>query len=435
MEKSPNEEHFSVSVSSEPECRKLISIEVAPERFRNERERVLRGMLKTVSVPGFRKGKVPADIVRQRYAEEIKAEALRAMLPLAYGHAVTAEKLRPIGEPVFRDIEAREDRPVTFRVEVEVAPDISLDRYRGIAPDEEPVEVGEEEIDAVMENLRKREAEYVVVDRPAVTGDVVVLDYAPVRLDGSVNEKKRVTDYPVELGSGQLFPAFEEAVAGTAAGATARVDIAYPADYRPERLAGRTVTYEFTVKEIKEQRLDPLDDAFAAKIDDSFETLDDLRRDLAKRLRAEKEKEARSKRENAAIDRLIDENPFEIPRSMFERFTNELREDGERRRASMGLPPEEDAEKRAEMEKAIESVALRSIKRYFIIEHIADAEGIAIDDDAVRAEIERIAGEAGRPAEAVESYFAPGSEHRSKLKDTLRERRVLEIVLGESAGA
>ncbi len=435
MENNLNEKHFNVSVSEEPECRRIISIEVAPERFRDERERVLKGMMKTVAMPGFRKGKAPPNIVRRKFSDEIKAEALKAMLPLAYGHAVTAEKLQPIGEPVFRDIEAPENQPVTFRVEVEVVPDISMARYRGVAVDKETVEVGGEEIDDVLENLRKREAEYIAVDRPAVTGDVVVLDYVPVKLDGTVNEKKRVSDYPVQLGAGQLFPAFEKAVAGTAAGATARVDITYTEDYKPASLAGRTVTYEFTVKEVKERRLHALDDAFAAKIDASFKTLDDLREDLAKRLRVEKEKEERKKREDAAIDLLIDENQFEVPRSMFERFKNEFQADGERRREALGMVPEEDAEKQKEIEKTIETVALRSIKRYFIIEHIADVEGIKIGDEELRAEMERISKETGRPLEEVEAFFSSKSEHRSKLKDTLRERRVFEIVMGESDSA
>ena len=435
MENNLNEKYFNISVSEEPECRRIISIEVAPERFHDERERVLGGMLKTVALPGFRKGKVPVDIARQRFSDEIKAEALKSILPVAYGHAVTAEKLQPIGEPVFSDIRARENEPVTFRVEVEVVPDITLDGYRGITVEDEKVEVNGEEIDSVLENLQKREAEYVDVDRPAVTGDVVVIDYAPVKLDGTVNGKKRITDYPIQLGAGQLFPAFEEAVAGTAAGATARVDITYPEDFQPERLAGRTMTYEFAVKEVKERRLHALDDAFAAKIDASFKTIADLREDLAKRYLAEKEKEARKKREEAAIDRIIEENPFEVPRSMLERFRNELWADGERRREAMGMAPEEDADKRKEIEEAIEKVARRSIKRYFLIEHIADKEGIKIGDEELHAEIERIARETERPAGEVEAFFAPKSEHRSKLEDALRERRVFEIILGGSGSA
>ena len=181
MENNLNEEQFAVSVSAEPECRRIISIEVAPERFRDERERVLKEMLGSVSVHGFRKGKVPVDIVRQRYSDEIKAEALRSILPIAYGHAVTAEKLQPFGDPVFSEIRAEENEPLTFQVEVEVVPDISLTEYRGIPVEAEKVDVGTEEIDAVLENLQKREADYVIVDRPAVTNDVVLLDYAPVK--------------------------------------------------------------------------------------------------------------------------------------------------------------------------------------------------------------------------------------------------------------
>ncbi len=425
-----SENHIDVTVSDEPECRKILAIEIAPERFRDERERVLRSMLKKVALPGFRKGKVPENIVRRQFSEEIRAEALKSILPLAYGHAVNAEKLQPIGEPVFSDISAIGDRPLTFRVEIEVAPVITLDEYRGIAVDEEDVIIDDDEINKILADFQEREADYVTVDRPAVTSDVVLLDYAPVKKDGTVNTKKRVSDYPVQLGSGHLIPAFEKAVIGTIAGATARATIDYPNDFEPARLAGKTVTYEFTLKEVKEKRLPPLDDEFAAKVEKSCATIGELRDWIAGQLRTEKEKEVRRKREEAAIDILIERNPFEVPRSMLEKFKNELNADNERRRKALGVEPEWDAAKKKEIDETIEKIALRSIKRYFLMEHIAEKEKLEIGDEDVRRELERIAEESGKRIEEVEKVFSPRSDHLGKLKDNLRQQKVFEIILG-----
>lgn len=432
MENMINEEHIEVTVSDEPECRKILTIEIAPERYHDERERVLRSMLKRVTLPGFRKGKIPADIVRRQFSGEIRAEALKSILPLAYGHAVTAEKLQPIGEPVFSDISAAEDKPLTFRVEIEVAPVITLDEYRGLEVDREEVTLEDDEIDRILADFQEREADYVTVDRPAVTSDLVLLDYAPVKKDGTVNEKKRVSGYPVQLGSGHLIPAFEKAVIGTAAGATARAVIDYPDDFETARLAGKTVTYEFTITEVKEKRLPPLDDEFAAKVEKSCTTIGELRDWVAGRLRSEKEREIRRKREEAAIDILIERYPFEVPRSMVEKFKNELHADNERRRTALGMEPEGDAAKKMEIDETIEKIALRSIKRYFVIEHIAEKEKIEIGDADVRGELERIAEESGKPFEEVEKVFSPRSDHLEKLKDNLRRQKVFEIILGEA---
>jgi trigger factor len=432
MERKIEEHEINATVNEEADCRRVITVEIVRERFTDEQERVLGGMLKKVALPGFRKGKVPPEIVRRRFAEEIRGEALKAILPLAYGHVVTNEKLEPIGDPVFSDVSTETDEPLTFTIEVEVMPEIDIESYRDMKLPLEKMEVGDEEIDQVLGNLQERNAEFEPVERPAVTGDLVVIDYVPVRLDGTVDEKQRVENFPVELGSGQLFPAFEQAIAGKSKGGTARVEIEYPEDFKPEHMAGKKNTYEFTIKDIREKHLPPLDDEFAQKMGPNLKSISDLKEDVKKRLEGEKLREAQRKREETAIDQLIERYPFEVPRSMYERFKQELHEEDKRRRESMGVGPEEDDEKKKQLDEFLGQVARRNIKRYFIIDYIASKEGFEIPDDEIEAETERIATESNRPLEEVKKYFQRGTEQFSNLKGRLRERKVFSVMLGSA---
>lgn len=421
---------INVDLTRGEDCRRTVSIEVPPARLEREKKKVLREIAREVSIPGFRKGKAPEDIVSKRYAGEIHSEAIKSLLPDAWAEALSMKELSPIGDPVFREVEAGEGKPVSFCVDFEVEPEIELSSYKGIDVPAGEVSVEDEDVEKVLENLREREAEFEPVDRESSPGDVVVLDYLPVDEDGEPDESKKVTDYPVQLGSGQLFESFEREVAGKGPGETGRTSIEYPEDYSPEHLAGKRVEYIFTVKEVRERKVPALDDAFAGKVEERFDSLEDLREDIRSRLLEEKRGEAERRREEEAIDRIIDKNPFEVPRSMIERYRAELMKEDERRRSMAGVGPEEDEEKKRQMDEFFEKVSRRAIKRFFVIDRISSAEDLRVGDDELKKEMERLAEGSGRPFEEVEKYFAQGSDQRRNLRNRLRERKVFDLVLG-----
>jgi trigger factor len=428
------EGEISSVISEEKACQRVVSVEVSAERFRDEKAKVLKEMAKEVSLPGFRKGKVPIEVVERHFADEIRAEAIKSILPRAFDHVVADRQLEPVADPEFRDIKSDEDKPLTFTVCVEVLPKMNIE-YRGVAPAPEEVSVTEEEVEEVVKSLLDRAADFVKVERPSALGDVVTLDFAPVAKDGTVNEKRRVTNYPVQLGAGQIFPAFEEAVTGKAAGDKGRVEVDYPADYKPERLAGKKINYDYAVVDVREKQIPPLDDEFAAKMDANLKTVTALRDDIRMRLMEEKRKEERRHREERAIDVIIERSPFEVPQSMRERFKKELYREDERRRASAGVGPEADEEKRARMEELFDRIALRNIKRYFIMDYVAEKEGVTVSDEEVERELQAIAEASGRPFEEVRKLVARDGEKLGNLKNRLRERKIFEIILGGSSEA
>jgi trigger factor len=296
----------------------------------------------------------------------------------------------------------------------------------------EEIAIADEEVNEVVKNLQERSADFLKVDRAAASGDVVTLDFTPIEDGGTVDVKNRVTNYPVQLGTGQIFPAFEEAVTGKRVGESGKVEIDYPKDYKPERLAGKKIEYEFTVNDVREKLVPVLDDAFASKIESRFKTLGELREDVRLRLVEEKEREARRQREERAVDIIIDRNPFDIPKSMHERFKKELRSEDERRREMAGVGKETSAEKQTQIDELFDRVALRNIKRYFVMERIAEKEGIDVSEADVDRELQQIAEENGRQAEDIKKLIMKDRDRIGSLKNRLREKKIFNIILGAS---
>jgi trigger factor len=430
MDRKFLEGEINVRVPEDKSCQRIISVEIAPERFRGEKDRVLKEMVKEVAIPGFRKGKVPADVVERRFADEIRAEAIRSILPQAYEHVVAEHNLEPVADPEFRDVKVTDGSPLSFTLCVEVFPRFEIESYREIKLEREAVTVTDEDVEEVLKNLQERSADFLKVDRPAAMGDVVTLDFTPIASDGTVDVKSRVSNYPVQLGTGQIFPAFEEAVTGRRLGESGKVKVDYPKDYKPERLAGMTIEYEFSVKDVREKKIPPMDDAFAAKVDGRFKTLAELREDIRVRLVEEKEKEARRRVEEGAIDLIIERNPFDIPKSMQERFKKELQSEDAHRREMAGVGKEQDEEKRKQIDEFFDRIALRNIKRYFVMERIAEKEGVDVSEAEVERELQEIADENGRPVEDIKKLFMKDHDRIANLKSRLRERKIFEIILG-----
>ena len=416
-----NEEQIRVDVKKEDNCRRILSVEVDRDEYDREKDKVTSSFSKEVELPGFRKGKVPANIVSERFQDEIKAETLKSLLPRVYSWAVSSENLQPIGDPTFSDIQDEEGRPLTFNVELEVAPEVDISDYRGVEVPEEKIEIEDEEIEQVLKNMQDRFAEYREVDRGGVSGDVVEIDYVMLDDNGEEIEERRVEDYPIQLGTGQILSDIEEGIIGLEPGRTREIEVDYPEDYKPEEFAGRKITYRCTVKKVKEKQVLPLDDEFASKIDEKFNSMEELREDIREKLIEQKKSQAEEKRREQAMDRLIDENPFEIPRSMVDSYKNILKQNAEKR----GQKVEGE-----EIEKQLDDFSLRSIKRYYIIDYIAGQEEVDVSDEEVEEEIASIS--AGRPdsEQDMSEIFKKGSEPYKNLKARIFEDKVFEIILG-----
>jgi trigger factor len=416
------DDQIRVDVKKEDNCRRVLSVEVDRDKYDHERDRVVESMSREIEVPGFRKGKVPASIVNDRFPEEIRAETLKSLLPQAYSWAVTSEKLQPIGDPTFSDIRDEEGEPLAFNIELEVAPEVEISGYRNVDVPEEDIEIEDEEVENVLTNMQDRFAEFREVERGGVKGDLVEIDYVMLDESGEEIEERKVEDYPVQLGTEQILTEIEEGITGVEPGRTVEIEVDYPENYKPEELAGRQIKYRCTVKRVKEKEILPLDDEFASKIDEKFDSMEELRKDIRERLLEQKKSQAENRRRELAIDRLIEANQFDIPRSMIESYKNILKENARKRGQNV---------EGEEVEKELDDFSLRSIRRYYIIEYIANEEDVEVTDSEIEEEVASLAAARPESDEDMSEIFRKGSEPYKNLKAKIYEDRVFDIILGD----
>jgi trigger factor len=388
---------MKTTVTELPESRVRVEAEVPPEEVEREIAKTARQLGREMRIPGFRKGKVPPQVVVRRIGREaVLDETVRDAIGRWYADAIGEANIAPIGDPDLNlgDL-PDEGQPLTFTVEIGVRPEAQLGTYKGVEVGRREPEVGDEAVQAEVDALRERAARLETVEREAGTGDFVVMDYVGT-IDGEPFEGGAGRDQMIELGSGRLIPGFEEQLEGAAAGEERTVKVTFPEEYGATHLAGKDAEFAVTVNEIKEKRLPELDDDFA--VDQAgFDSLDELREDIrSKLLEADQRRIDQAFRE-AVVDAVVAEATVEVPdtlvgaraRELWERMLHSLAHQGISREAYLGIAgkPEEELLEEAKPE------AERALRREAVIAAIVEAEAIEPADgdilDALQASAAR----------------------------------------------
>jgi len=424
---------LKTTVTELPDSRVRVEAAVPPEQLEQGMERAARDLANEMRLPGFRKGKVPAQLVIQRVGREAVAEqALRSSLPGWYEEALRDANVRPIGEPKL-DV-ANLPGPgeeLTFSVEIGVRPAATLGDYRGLEVGRAEPEVPEEAIQAELDRLREGFASLVPVDRPAAQGDLVSLDYKGT-VDGEPFEGGEGRDQLVELGSQTLVEGFEEALVGAAAGDERRIDVTFPEDYRAEHLAGKDASFEVTVKEVREKELPELNDEFAAEASE-FDTLAELREEIAARVREALERRAEESFREAAVDAAVDAATVQIPEPIakaraedsLDRFLHNLSHQGVDPEAFMNV--QEGG--RDGMLAGVMEDAERSLRREATLAAVAEAEAIEPTDEELLEALGPGEG-ANDPKRLLDRLRQSGRDEL--LREEVRLRKAADVIV-ESA--
>ena len=414
---------FTVRIASPNTCKRVLSIEIPNEEVEREEAHVLSHLRKDLKVPGFRKGKVPEKFVRKNYAEVIHGDAVRNLLPAVYEDAIVREGLNPVSEPKFENLKAEPGKPVTVDVTVEVRPDIEIKKYNGVKVKVEKREIGESAVQETLDHLRERMATYHVVDRAVREGDFVLIDYAPVGDDGEIDASRLTRNYPADLSGGSILEEFREGLIGMAIKDEKDIQVTYPDDFPDKDVAGASKMFRVTLKEVKEKRLPELDDNFATQVSEKYPNLQSLTARIKDDLVAEEERRQQHEAEEQIIDKLIEANSFDVPEAMVNNYLASVLEEDRRRRPQV---PDEAARER-EVREHFHDAAVRTIKKYLILEAIKQQEKIELQDTEVEARIEELAtGGSGKPEE-VRQYFAH-PERRRNLENDLLDKKVLEYL-------
>ena len=371
-------------VSELPESRVRVEVGVPADDVERRLERAARSLAREMRVPGFRKGKVPPSMVLQRVGRQaVLEQALRDALPEWYERALLETGIAPVGDPKLDvpDLPG-EGEELEFSIEVAVRPKARLGDYRGLEVGRAEPEVPHEAVQAELDRLRDGFASLSAVERPAAEGDLVLLDYDGT-VDGEPFEGSTARDLMVEVGRETLVPEFDRALTGASAGDEVTVEVEFPADHDEERLAGKRADFAVRVKEVREKDLPDLDDDFAAEASE-FETLDELREEIASRIRAALERRADAEFRGAAVDAVAERAEVELPKEVVHARAHEMWERLERSLAERGVTPEAYARMqgkgRHELIEGLEPDAERALRREAVLEAVAEAEGVEVSD-------------------------------------------------------
>lgn len=379
-------------------------IEVDAKSFDEAVNRVYLKQRKRISIPGFRKGKAPRNMLEAMYGANLFYEdAIKDIYPAAYEEAIAQEKLKPAAYPQIEIVEVGKEG-FTFKAIVTLKPDVKLGEYKGLTAPKEKVSVTDADIDAEMAPYIQRATRLTAVKRKAKKGDTAVIDFEGFD-NGVPFEGGKGEGYSLELGSGTFIPGFEDGVVGMKAGEEKELDITFPEDYSPD-LAGNPVVFKVKVQEVKEPVKPELDDEFAKDVSE-FETLADFRADLKKKITERREKQVDTEYERAITDQLIDNLEVDLPQAIVDQQTDRMMDDYRMRVESQGIPFDQYMSMMGMNPQMLRQEAAVGARRRVLnelaLEAVAKAEKLKISAAEKKAEYERLAKEYNMEVEQIKA--------------------------------
>ncbi len=402
-----------------------ITVEVPAEELDKAIEKAYLKQRKNISVPGFRKGKVPRQMIEKMYGVEIFYEdAANALIPDAYANAYDECGLDIVSQPSIDVVQLEKGKTFIFTAEVAVKPEVTLGEYKGLKVDKISNRVTAKEVDAKLEEEQKKNARTVVVtDRAVQDGDEVVLDFEGF-VDGVAFEGGKGENYPLTIGSGSFIPGFEEQLVGVEAEKEVEVNVTFPEEYHSEDLAGKAAIFKCTVHEIKAKELPELDDEFAAEVSE-FDTLEEYKADIKTKIKDEKTAEGKRKQEDQAVEQAVANASMEIPQAMIDTQVNQMVQDFAQRIQSQGLTMEQyfqftgmTADK---MMEEMKPQAVKRIETRLVLEAIAKAENIEITDEKLDEEFAKMAELYKMEVDKIKEYMGEYEKKQMKADMAVQE--------------
>ncbi len=430
----PAQLEVQTEVTDLPESKVKIAATVPAGELEKRLQAAARTFASEMKLPGFRKGKVPPQLVLQRIGREaVMEEALREGLPEWYERAMIDSGVTPVGDPKL-DMPDPPDEgdPLEFTIEVGVRPLAKLGPYKGLEVGKLDPEVPAEAIDAEIEQMREGFAGLETVDRQSGDGDFILIDYAG-SIDGEPFEGGAATDFLLELGSETLIEGFNEGLTGAAAGETRAVEVTFPDEYHAEHLSGKRANFEIEVKEVREKSLPDLDDDFAADNSD-FDTLDELRADIESRLLHAAEHRVEHQFRDAALAAAVDAAQIEIPEEIAQARAVEIWERVERSLQSRGMDPamylQIQGKDRDEAITDARGDAEAGLKREAVLAAVAEAEGLEATEEDLLEALAPPAGEKGKPEKLLKRLRAEGRD--VLLAEEVVMRKAADLIVEEA---
>lgn len=408
-----------------------LTIEVSADDLEKALQNAYTKQRKKINLPGFRKGKVPRQMIEKMYGPEIfYDDAANELIPKAYSDAYDESGLEIVSQPEIDVVQIEKGKPFIFTAEVAVKPAVTLGQYKGLEVDKISSRVTQKEIDArVQEEAEKNARTVTVEDRPVQDKDEVILDFEGF-VDGETFEGGKGENYPLTIGSGSFIPGFEEQLIGAEAEKEVEVKVTFPEDYHAENLKGRDAVFKCTIHEIKAKELPEIDDEFAAEVSE-FDTLEEYKADVKAKIKEQKQAEGKEKQEDQAVEQAVANASMEIPDAMVETQVRQMADDFAQRIQAQGMSMEQyfqftgmTAEK---MREELRPQALKRIETRLVLEAVVEAESIEVSDEKLDEEIQKMAERYRMEADKLKEYM--GENEKKQMKNDIAVQEAITFIV------
>lgn len=413
-----------------------LTIEAPADEFEKAVEKSYQKNKNRMSVPGFRKGKVPRKMLEKMYGAQIFFEdAINDLIPEVYSREVTAaEDLEIVSQPKVEVTQAEAGQSFIFTAEVALKPAVELGQYKGLAVEKDSVEVTDEDVAAELEKVRKENSRTISVeDRAVEDGDIATIDFEGF-IDGEAFEGGKGTDYPLTIGSHSFIDTFEEQLVGKNLNEEVEVNVTFPEDYQAKELAGKPAMFKVTVKELKKVELPEADDEFAQDVSE-FDTLEEYKNDIRTKLTEQKETEAKNALEDKAVAAVVEGAKMDIPEPMIDLQVRQMAENFARRLQSQGISWEQYCQFTGmTTDKLFEQMrpqALKTIQSRLVLEAVAAAENIIASEEDFAAEIDKMAEAYKMEADKIKEMM--GEEEKNSIMKDLAVTKAAEFIVANIA--
>jgi trigger factor len=413
--------------------KKVLHIEIPEAEITSELDKAYNDLKKTAKIKGFRPGKAPRRVLQRIYQKEVHADITSRLIQSSFVEALKQTELNVIGEPQIDPSEIKENSPYQYQATIEITPEIADIDFKGIELKKTVYPIADEEIETQLKMLQKKMArmEPVSEARPCQQGDHVIVDYEGFKDGQAYDEVQKTENFTLKIGDGHILKAFDEGIIGMQAGETRRFDVQFPEDYFNKALAGQTIEFAVTLKEIRKEVLPEIDDEFSKHLG-PYENLDAVKAAIRNNLETGYAKRTEQELNEQIFQALIAKSPFEVPETLVRYELEGILDEAERAFTYHNMSLEEVGQTREKLAEKYRDTAEKQVRRYLLLNKIIGQESLSLSDDELQAGIAAMAQGSNQSVEEINKYYQEKPERLNFFKHALLEKNAIKLIIQHS---
>ncbi len=425
---------MNFSVEDQSAVKKKLTIEVPKEDVVRELDNAYKELKRSAKVKGFRPGKTPRSVLERLYGKDVRADVASRLIQESFVEALQESKMKVVGTPEIDPPDLKADEGYTFTATVEVNPDLAPFNLDGFQLKKTLYRATDEEVDAQLQMLRNNLARMVPIEeaRPVADGDYVMVDYEGLKDGKPFAETQRTENFAMKIGDGLLHPDVDAALKGLNAGDSTEVSVKFADDHFNDKLAGRDITFNVTVKDIREQQIPEIDDEMAKRLG-PFDSLEALKEKINENLSAGYSKRQEQELNEQIFEALIAQQDFEVPETLVDQELGTILEEAKQKFAYHNTSMEELGLDDGGLREKYRETALNQVRRHMILAKIIDQESLEVSDEALEAGYQEMADSFNQPVDVIKQFYAQNSDRIDVFKYALLEKKAIKLIIDKSS--